>query len=175
MKAPTLYELIICGIALVILTKQDMQYSLYSILYKLYTLFSLKFLLRSFCGPLKDGRISSPIVCLVLALAAVIEPDKDFFQRLYGVALGFIPLFLVARFGGGGDGDALVCGTIGFVMPLRFTAYFLLFTSTVYVIVLAIVKVITKNKTKQLVYMPFVSLGFVAAIVYSILTTGVTI
>lgn len=147
MEAPTLYELIICGIALTVLTIQD----------------------------IKDGKISSPIVCLVLAVAAVLEFDKDFLQRLYGAALGFIPLFLVARFGGGGDGDALVCGTIGFVMPLRFTAYFLLFTSTAYVIVLAIVKIITKNQTKQLVYMPFASFGFVAGIVYSILTTGVTI
>ena len=146
MNAPTLYELIICGIAIAIMTVED----------------------------IREGKISPPI-CLILVILAAFEPAKDYLAGLYGALIGFIPLFLCARFGGGGDGDALVAAAIGFTVPMRFEVYFLFTSSVVYVAVLAIAVLRTKNKYKQYPYLPFMAIGFVITVIYTIFTTGVIV
>lgn len=124
---PTLYELIIVSIVLIICTITD---------------------IRTMTIP--------PWLCLVLIAVAAFEPGRDYANSLISALAGFIPLFILARIGNGGDGDALMFGAIGFTVPLVFALYLFLFTSILYTIVLGGVVIKTRDRKKQLPFVPFI-------------------
>ena len=99
-------------------------------------------------------------VCLGVAVLACLEPHKDFMNGLYGLLIGFIPLFLIARIGHGGDGDALVAGALGFLLGPGTISYTLIFGYIAYFFALAIAVIKTKDRKKQLPFIPFMSFGY---------------
>ena len=139
---PSLYEIIIVSIALLICTITDIR-----------------------------TRQINPWVCVALIVAAAFEPNKDYVNSLITALIGFIPLFIVARVGNGGDGDALLFGAIGFTVPFTFALYLFFLTSFLYVIVLTGVVIKTKDKKKQLPYVPFISAAWVLLLI--MYSTGV--
>ena len=141
---PTLYELIITGITLLICTITDIK-----------------------------KREINLWACFGLMIAAAIEPNKDFSMSFVSAALGFIPLFVIARFGQGGDGDALLMGALGFTLPLLYFLYLYFVTSILYAVVLGAIIIIKKEnrKKKVLLYAPFVTGAWIIMVI--LLATGV--
>lgn len=139
---PTTYELVITGAAILVCTVTDIH----------------------------SWKIS-PWVCLALVIAAAFEPGKDYVMSVIGTFIGFAPLFIVARFGKGGDGDSLLNGAIGFTLPLMYMLYMFLVTSVLYAVVLAGVVIRTRNMEKQLPFVPFLMAGWIVMLV--LFLTGV--
>ena len=133
---PTIYEIIISMIALIICTVTDIK-----------------------------SKSIIPLVPLLLIVAGLFTPNKDYLANFYCLLIGFLPIFLVNRFGNGGDGDALVCGALGFSMPVNFGAKVFLLTGVLYFIVLLVVVIIKKDKKLQLPYMPFLTLSYIIVLV----------
>ena len=96
---------------------------------------------------------------------------KKFFA-FGGAFLGFFPLFIIALFGSGGGGDALLAGTLGFILPFRFAAYLLLLASILYVLILAVLVWKKKNRKLQLPYAPFLGSGWLIVLITSLFTGG---
>lgn len=129
---PSTYEIIICLIALIICTITD----------------------------IKSTTIY-PLVPLLLILAGLFTPDKNFQNNIYCALIGFVPLFVLNRFGNGGDGDALICGALGFSMPVKFGIRVFFLAYVLYAIILLIAVIITKNKKLQLPYVPFITSSYI--------------
>ena len=70
-----------------------------------------------------------PLICLFFALLSILDPQKNYLTACGSAFLGFFPLFIMALFGSGGGGDALLAGALGFILPFRFAAYLLLLAS----------------------------------------------
>lgn len=136
---PSTYEIIICLIALIICTITD----------------------------IKSTTIY-PVVPLLLVLAGLFTPNKDLQNNIYCALIGFVPLFVLNRFGNGGDGDALLCGAIGFSMPIKFGISVFFLAYVLYAIVLLIAVIITKNKKMQLPYVPFITSSYIIILIMQV-------
>ena len=134
---PTLFEIIATGIVLVICVVTDVRKS-----------------------------VIWPWLCGLLVLVASFEPNKDFGMSILTAALGFVPMFIVAVLGkGGGGGDALLIGALGYTLPFIFSLYMYLAASLYYVFILSVVIIVTKNKDKLLPYAPFVFAGWLTILI----------
>jgi len=109
-------------------------------------------------------RVIEPWLCLALVLAAFIDQPKDYAMSLLGLAVGFIPFFLMAIAGNGGGGDALLAGAVGWSTHLYLAAYTLLGATFLYAFVLLIVVIVTKDKKKQLPFAPFMLSGWLLSL-----------
>jgi Flp pilus assembly protein protease CpaA len=139
---PSLYSLIASGIALVICLVTDLK-----------------------------SKTICPWVCLALIVAASFEPHKDYVTSIIVALIGFLPMVLAAKFGNGGGGDALLIGALGYTLPSLFSLYMFLLASFFYVVVLAVVVIATKDRKKQLPYVPFVFAAWLVLLVFHL--TGV--
>ncbi len=139
---PTAYELVITGIAILICTITD----------------------------IRNGTIF-PLVCLALVIAAAFEPGKDYALSLISAGISFSILFIIARFGKGGDGDALLNGAVGFTLPLMYMLYVFLIASVAYALVLGFFILRTHNREMQLPYAPFILVGWIVTLI--LFLTGV--
>ena len=117
-------------------------------------LLSLAVIIACIVTDLKCRQIS-PLICLLFVLLSLLDPQKNYLFAFGGAFLGFFPLFIIALFGSGGGGDALLAGTLGFILPFRFAAYLLLLASILYVLILAVLVWKKKNRKLQLPYAPF--------------------
>lgn len=102
-----------------------------------------------------------PWLCGVLVVASCLDPSKDYKWSLIGLAVGFIPFFLLALVGHGGGGDALLMGAIGWSVSIYCLADMMLYSTMLYALVLAVWVFITKDKKKQLPFAPFVLAAWV--------------
>lgn len=142
MSIPSVYALIISGLTLAISSVTDIKK-------------------REIC----------PWVSLALVVLASFDQGKNFGLSILTALICFLPLFFSARFGNGGDGDALLMGAVGYATPFLFGVYTLLFASILYVIVLAAVELYKKKRRMQLPYAPFCFGGWM--IVLIMFLTGV--
>ena len=111
-------------------------------------------------------QLISPWVCLALVIAASFEPGKDYGMSIVSALIGFLPMLLAAKFGNGGGGDALLLGALGYTLPFLFSLYLFLLSSFLYMIVLAAVVIKTKDRKKQLPYVPFVFTAWIVLVVF---------
>ena len=136
---PSVYEIIITIVALTICTVTDIK-----------------------------KREINPMIPVLLMAAGFLTPNKNYMENIICFLIGFAPIFLVNRVGNGGDGDALMCGAMGFSMPLNFGAMVFLITCTLYVVVLLPAIILTKNKKLQLPYIPFLSFTYIIVLIIHI-------
>ncbi len=136
-------------------------------------LLSLAVIIACIVTDLKCRQIS-PLICLLFVLLSLFAPQKNYLFAFGGAFLGFFPLFIIALFGSGGGGDALLAGTLGFILPFRFAAYLLLLASILYVLILAVLVWKKKNRKLQLPYAPFLGAGWLIVLIISLFTDGGT-
>lgn len=136
---PSIYEIIITLVALVICTFTDIK-----------------------------KREINPLIPVLLIAAGFLTPNKNLVENIMCFMIGFAPIFLVNRVGNGGDGDALMCGAMGFSMPLNFGAMVFLITCILYIVVLLPAVLITKNKKLQLPYIPFLLFTYIIVLIIHI-------
>ncbi len=134
-------------------------------------LLSLAVIIACIVTDLKCRQIS-PLICLLFVLLSLLDPQKNYLFAFGGAFLGFFPLFIIALFGSGGGGDALLAGTLGFILPFRFAAYLLLLASILYVLILAVLVWKKKNRKLQLPYAPFLGSGWLIVLITSLFTGG---
>lgn len=134
-------------------------------------LLSLAVIIACIVTDLKCRQIS-PLICLLFVLLSLLDPQKNYLFAFGGAFLGFFPLFIIALFGSGGGGDALLAGTLGFILPFRFAAYLLLLASILYVVILAVLVWKKKNRKLQLPYAPFLGSGWLIVLIISLFTGG---
>ena len=134
-------------------------------------LLSLAVIIACIVTDLKCRQIS-PLICLLFVLLSLLDPQKNYLFAFGGAFLGFFPLFIIALFGSGGGGDALLAGTLGFILPFRFAAYLLLLASILYVLILAVLVWKKKNRKLQLPYAPFLGAGWLIMLIISLFTGG---
>ena len=134
-------------------------------------LLSLAVIIACIVTDLKCRQIS-PVICLLFVLLSLLDPQKNYLFAFGGAFLGFFPLFIIALFGSGGGGDALLAGTLGFILPFRFAAYLLLLASILYVLILAVLVWKKKNRKLQLPYAPFLGSGWLIVLITSLFTGG---
>ena len=134
-------------------------------------LLSLAVIIACIVTDLKCRQIS-PLICLLFVLLSLLDPQKNYLFAFGGAFLGFFPLFIIALFGSGGGGDALLAGTLGFILPFRFAAYLLLLASILYVLILAVLVWKKKNRKLQLPYAPFLGSGWLIVLIISLFTGG---
>ena len=134
-------------------------------------LLSLAVIIACIVTDLKCRQIS-PLICLLFVLLSLFDPQKNYLFAFGGAFLGFFPLFIIALFGSGGGGDALLAGTLGFILPFRFAAYLLLLASILYVLILAVLVWKKKNRKLQLPYAPFLGSGWLIVLITSLFTGG---
>ena len=139
---PTVYALIASGAALVICLFTDLK-----------------------------NRSINPWICLALVVAASFEPGKDYAMSIISALIGFLPMVLAAKLGNGGGGDALLLGALGYTLPFLFSLYLFLFSSFLYLIVLAAAIIKTKDRKKRLPYVPFVFAAWIIMVAFNF--TGV--
>lgn len=137
MNMPSVYALIISGLALAITSITDIRK-------------------REIC----------PWVCLALIVLASFDPGKNFGLSILTSFICFLPLFISARIGNGGDGDALLMGAVGYATPFLYGVYTMLFASILYVIVLAAVELYKKKRRMQLPYAPFCFAGWLVVLIF---------
>ena len=135
--APSVYALIISGIALTVCLISDIR-----------------------------SRTIYPIVCFALFAAASFESGKDYANSVIIALLGFLPMLAAAKFGNGGGGDALLIAALGYTLPSLFSLYLYLFSSLFYLIVLIIAIRRTGDRKKQLPYVPFVFAAWVVLVLF---------
>ena len=134
-------------------------------------LLSLAVIIACIVTDLKCRQIS-PLICLLFVLLSLLDPQKNYLFAFGGAFLGFFPLFIIALFGSGGGGDALLAGTLGFILPFRFAAYLLLLASILYVLILAVLVWKKKNRKLQLPYAPFLGSGWLIVLITYLFTGG---
>ena len=113
-----------------------------------------------------------PLICLIFALLSILDPQKNYLTACGGAFLGFSPLFIMALFGSGGGGDALLAGALGFILPFRFSAYMFLMAFLLYIVILAFLVWKRKNRKLQLPYAPFLGAGWLTVLIISLFTNG---
>ena len=113
-----------------------------------------------------------PLICLFFALLSILDPQKNYLTACGSAFLGFFPLFIMALFGSGGGGDALLAGALGFILPFRFSAYMFLTASLLYIVVLAFLVWKKKNRKLQLPYAPFLGAGWLTVLIVSLFSNG---
>ena len=111
------------------------------------------------------NRTVSPPLCLCLVCLSLLEIPKDYLQSLYGFLIAFLPFFLVALFGSGGGGDALMAGAVGWVCGPRLSAYTSFLSSAYYAVVLLLVVCLTRDRKKQLPFAPFLLAAWLTLVV----------
>ena len=134
-------------------------------------LLSLAVIIACIVTDLKCRQIS-PLICLLFVLLSLLDPQKNYLFAFGGAFLGFFPPFIIALFGSDGGGDALLAGTLGFILPFRFAAYLLLLASILYVLILAVLVWKKKNRKLQLPYAPFLGSGWLIVLITSLFTGG---
>lgn len=110
----------------------------------------------------------SPVFCLIFLLLSCFSEDKNYLHSFAGLCLGFLPLFVTALAGNGGGGDAVLAGTLGFILPFRFAACLFLAASFSYILVLFAAVRRTGNPKARLPYAPFLALGWFASLIISL-------
>lgn len=118
---------------------------------------------------IKTRMINPWLAVIVLGLSLIEGKSGELIYYLAGAMCAFAPIFITARFGSGGDGDALIAGVIGFIMPLPFTASWLIFTHLFYIITLGIAVIKTKDKKKQLPFIPFMAAAWIIVYIGTII------
>ena len=110
-----------------------------------------------------------------LATGSASSPTFFYSSLLGMVIMGFI-MIIVAAIGGAGGADVLMMGAIGLVMGIRHAleiiiiSYIPFVVYSVYIFCKEKQKDIPKDKrTKELPFVPFVTFGFVADIVYNVI------
>lgn len=111
----------------------------------------------------------SPWVCAALVVVTSFDPGKDYVLSIVSALIGFLPLYISALIGHGGGGDALLSGALGYALQIMFALYTFLFASVLYALVLAVVVIITKEKKKQLPYVPFLTAGWAITLLIYVL------
>lgn len=106
-----------------------------------------------------------PIVPILLFVAGFFTPNKNYFENIFCLVLGLVPIMIVNRYGNGGDGDALMCGAVGFSTPLNFGSMVFLLSSFLFFIYM--LPIVVKEKTIKIEkpFIPFISLSYIIVLI----------
>ena len=99
-----------------------------------------------------DGALALVIVQSVYQLTT---HYTDWMTLLLGFTVAFIPYFLMAAVGNGGAGDAVVMGAVGYCIGSNLSVFFCFVASVLYLLVIGLAGLKTKNWKIQLPFVPF--------------------